>query len=487
MSDDAPAVPVRRCSTGVAGLDDVTGGGFIEGDAYLVRGRPGTGKTILGWQFLAAGDPSDALYVSFDESETKIRRNAAALGVDLSAVEVVDLSPDSADFGEAGRYDVFYPHAVEGDTVIDRLRTIVEERTPDRVLLDPIHPLKHLTGDPYQFRTQLLGLLRFLQARAATVLLTSQPGAANPDDDLQFLTDGIVDLRRDADRTLEVTKFRGSGTEAGRHTMVIREGGIRVIPRLRPTADAAPIPGGRLSSGVPELDSLLHGGLVPGTTTVFSGPTGVGKTTAGTLYLTEAASRGDTVVLYHFEETVNTFVERCTAIGLPISDLLAEGRFVARRIEPTATSVGEFTGTLLDEAVDADVVMFDGIPGYRSLRGTDDDLRQLQALAMYLKNRGTTVLLTDETRSITGDFQATDSHISPLADTLLFMRYLELHGEIRRAIGVLKMRASDFERTLREFDITPHGVEVGAPLTDLRGVLRGEPVRVDGAEDGDEQ
>lgn len=184
-------------------------------------------------------------------------------------------------------------------------------------------------------------------------------------------------------------------------------------------------------------------------------------------------------MLYHFEETVPTVVERCRAIDIPVAELRDQGRFAVERIEPTATTVGQFIGRVLDETADADVAMFDGIPGYRTLRGADEDLRELQALTTHLTNRGTSVILTEETRAITGDFRATDSHISPLADSLVFMRYLELHGEIRRAIGVLKMRASDFERTLREFDITPDGVRVGRPLTELRGVLQGIPVQND--------
>lgn len=477
--DDSGATPppVERLTTGIEGLDTVVGGGYLAGDAYLVRGPPGTGKTILGWQFLAAGDPGESVYLSFDEPAAKIRRNAATLGVDLSAVDVVDVSPEAGDFGEAERYDVFYSHAAEGNSLIDRIQDVLAERDPERVLLDPIHPLKHLTGDEHQFRTQLLGLFRFLQERSATVLLTSQPGASNPDEDLQFLTDGIVDLQRGADRTVEVAKFRGSDVQDGRHTMLIDRGGIRVVPRPIPEPTGERDLSRRLTSGVPELDTLLHGGLVRGTATVISGPTGVGKTTAGTLYLAAAAERGDRVVLYHFEETVPTFVERCRAIDIPVASLREEGRFAVERVEPTATTVGQFVGRVLDETADADVVMFDGIPGYRTLRGTDEDLRELLALTTSLTNRGTSVILTEETRAITGDFRATDSHISPLADTLVFMRYLELQGEIRRAVGVLKMRASDFERTLREFDITPEGVCVGRPLTELRGVLRGIPTQ----------
>ncbi len=76
---------------------------------------------------------------------------------------------------------------------------------------------------------------------------------------------------------------------------------------------------------------------------------------------------------------------------------------------------------------------------------------------------------------ITGEFRITDVGVSYLADNVIFMRYLEIHGEIRKAIGVLKKRTSDFGKTLREYSITQYGVKVGKPLTELRGILRGVP------------
>jgi KaiC/GvpD/RAD55 family RecA-like ATPase len=76
---------------------------------------------------------------------------------------------------------------------------------------------------------------------------------------------------------------------------------------------------------------------------------------------------------------------------------------------------------------------------------------------------------------VTGEFQATDAGSSYLADNVLFLRYHEIEGELRKAIGVLKKRIRDFENTLRAFEITGDGVVVGDPLSGYRGVLRGTP------------
>jgi circadian clock protein KaiC len=121
--------------------------------------------------------------------------------------------------------------------------------------------------------------------------------------------------------------------------------------------------------------------------------------------------------------------------------------------------------------------MIDGIDGYTvALQGQEDQIvRKLHALSRYLTNMGVSVILVDEVSTVTGEFQPTDTGISYLADNIVFLRHLELDGELRKAMGVLKMRTSDFERTLREFQITEHGITVGEPLAGLRGILTGTP------------
>jgi circadian clock protein KaiC len=134
-----------------------------------------------------------------------------------------------------------------------------------------------------------------------------------------------------------------------------------------------------------------------------------------------------------------------------------------------------------DEVLDVEMVLIDGTAGYRiSLRGRDDELvAELHALVRYLRNTGVTVLLTEEVNGVTGEFQPTSENISYLADNIVFRRCLEVSGEIRKAIGVLKKRLGSFEPTLRELRITEAGLDVGDPLEDLRGVLTGEPEWVD--------
>ncbi|MGQ4554641.1 ATPase domain-containing protein [Halobellus sp. GM3] len=216
-----------------------------------------------------------------------------------------------------------------------------------------------------------------------------------------------------------------------------------------------------------------------GTTTVISGPTGVGKTTIGAHFMKEAAERGERSVIYLFEEDGATFRERSNAIGVPVEEMEARGTLNIEEMEPLTVSPQQFAARVREEVEsnDTEVVMIDGIRGYRvAVRGEETDLtRELHSLGRYLKNMGVTVILVDETSGVTGEFSATDSGLSYLADNILFLRHVEHRGRLRKVGGVLKKRTSSFDRSLREVKITERGLEIGALPAGLRGVLTGTP------------
>ena len=471
-----------RVSTGVAGLDAIVGGGLIPGRSYLVRGSPGAGKSILGLHFLTDGAARDqtSLYINLEEPTGQIRENAASLGFDLDAVEFLDVTPDTEFFAEDRSYSVFEPDQVESG-LTDRIVSRVEEADPDRVFLDPVTHMRYLTADDYQFRKQVISFMRFLKERNATVLFTSQESTETPDHDLQFLADGIVELGQQPDgRSVSIPKFRGSDRQAGVHSVRITDEGMAVYPELVPGEYAAEFTTEAIPSGVDELDALLGGGIERGTITVVSGPTGVGKTTTGSLFLEEAAARGETSALFLFEEGAATLRHRADALGMDLPALVEEGTLAVEEVEPLDLSPEQFAARVRTHVEDrgADVVMLDGIQGYKlSLRGKDDALvRKLHALGRYLKNMGVTVVFVDEVDTVTGEFRATNAGISYLADNILFLRHVELGGELRKSVGVLKKRVGSFERTLREFELsTEDGVVVGEPLEGMRGILRGTP------------
>jgi circadian clock protein KaiC len=476
---------IERLSTGIEGLDAVLHGGLIAGRSYMLDGPPGAGKTVFGLEFLdAAGPDEPALFVNLEEDPDDLRTNAETLGFDVDAVELLDLSPGPEAFSEEGTYDVFHPSEVEGEPLVGTIVERVREVDPDRVVVDPITQLHYLTSGEYQFRKQAVGLMRFLTGGGATVLYTVQDTGRLPTEDLEYIGDGTIHLDASpAGRVLRVPKFRGSATLSGEHAFRIDADGVAVFPELAPGDHGRSFEPESVPSGIPEIDELLHGGLERGTVSVLSGPTGVGKTTLGTQFMKEAAGRGERSVVYLFEETRGTFLTRSTALNIPVDRMLERGTLRIEEVDALDMSPQEFAGTVRDEVEsnDTSIVMLDGIAGYGlTLQGRESDtVRRLHSLGRYLKNVGVTSVFVDETSNVTGEFRATDRNLSYLADNIVFLRHLEIQGELRKAIGVLKKRTSDFERTLREFEMTEHGLKVGEPLTDLQGVLTGTPTVVE--------
>ncbi|HWK88547.1 MAG TPA: ATPase domain-containing protein [Longimicrobium sp.] len=473
-----------RRPTGLPGLDEVLHGGLVPERAYLVRGGAGTGKTTLGLHFLAAGVARGerALLITLESSEPQLRCDAGSQQLDLSGIHFLDLSPTRDFFTENQSYDIFSPGDVERDPTTRRIVETIEGLRPQRVFVDAVTTLRYLAPDAFQFRKQALSFVRYLVENGATVLMSSEPTETVPDDDLRFMSDGIIDLEVSPDhgvlrRTLSIGKLRGSDFAGGRHSMRLTARGMEVYPRLVPGSHGRVFTPELLPSGVAELDEMLCGGIERGTITILSGPSGVGKTTLGIQFMRQAATRGERSVVYAFEENLETLLHRCDNISIPLREMTESGALTLVEVEPMRFSPGEFALMVRREVEEngARLVMIDGIAGYRLTLAGDDLVGHLHSLGRYLKNMGVTVLLMNEMDDITGDFRATGMGLSYLCDNLIFLRYLEMRGELRKAVGVLKKRLGDFAKTLREMEITCDGIRVGAPLTGLRGVLTGTP------------
>jgi circadian clock protein KaiC len=469
-----------RLRTGVAGLDEVLHGGLLPGRTYLVRGGPGTGKTMLGLHFLTAGPAQGerALFITVEESTEQVCKDARALGFDLRGIRFVDLTPGAEFFTKAQSYDIFTPAEVEREPTTRMIVEEIERVRPDRVFLEAMTQFRYLSPNTFQYHKQVLSLLRFLQDRGATVLFTSEGSDITSDEHLQFLSDGVLHLESTpTSRAIRVSKFRGSDFEAGFHSMRLTDRGMEVYPRLVPSRHGQQFIREVVPSGIPGIDEQLHGGLERGTVTVITGPTGVGKTTLGLSFTKEAAARGERSCIYLFEEAVETVLRRSESLSIPARDMIERGVLDAVYVEPLRYGPDEFAHLVRQEVEkrQARIIMLDSVAGYRLSVQSEELTRHLHALCAYLRNMGATVLLVNETETITGDFSATDIGISPLADNIVFLRYLEFRGRLERAIGVLKKRVSSFETSLRELEITPRGIHVGRPLTELRGILTGNP------------
>jgi circadian clock protein KaiC len=278
-----------------------------------------------------------------------------------------------------------------------------------------------------------------------------------------------------------VLKARGADFRSGDHSIRLGAQGMTVFPKLIPETQRSEYVSQPLSSGVPELDALLHGGLERGTISIITGPSGVGKTTIGLQFIKEMAGRGLNAAVYTFEEGIETLINRCEQINIPVRAMSERGTLTLNQIEPLRYTPDEFAHLVRQEIRERQqqVVMLDSISGYSLAMHGRDMVPHLHALSLYLKSLGITLLLIDEIENITGDFRATDEGVSYLADNVLFLRYIEVRGELQKAIGVLKKRSGNFEKTLRRLQITRYGLKVGPPLTGLHGILSGTPELID--------
>ena len=486
MNSHLNTAPDAVVPSGVPGLDALLDGGFVSGRAYQVRGLPGTGKTILSWYFLTgpnrnapqnASPEGSSLLITFDEPEHQLRADARRFGFDTEPVDVLDLSPTSDKFVGEGNPDNFYSTGnLNLGSIAEEITDAVDATTPTRIVVDSMSHFRQFVADPSQDRIQVLSLLRYLKERDATVLLVSE-GGENPDGNLDYLADGIIELRRDeGGRTVEVLKQRGRPFQSGRHSLSIGPEGMSIHPRLNPAEKEETDVGIMLSSGIPQLDELLGGGITEQTITMFSGPSGVGKTTLGLQFMKEAAGRGKKSILYSFEEETGTILHRSGSINLPVREMVEQDTLQVRQFRPWSFDEGLFVDQVRRDVEEGtQIVMIDSISSYEACGPPARMRAQLHRLCKYLVEHGLTVLLVNEIREITGTFRATEGDVSHLADNLVFLRYLEIAGALRKAIGVLKKRAGNFEKSLREFRISEHGIRVGEPLVELRGVLTGNP------------
>ena len=465
----------QRESSGIAGLDEVLSGGFIAGRSYLISGPPGTGKTTIGWHFLGAAPEPDpvTLFITFGESEVELRDNARRSGFDPDGTVFLDLSPSSELFAKSQTYDIFSASEVEREPTTRLIVDAVERLKPCRVFIDSMTSLRYLTTDDQEFRRTALSFVRFLVSHGAVVLMTSESSPERPDDDLRFLVDGVIEVALGArNRTIRVTKFRGSDFRSGPHTIKLDASGATVYPRLIPERFGASFDPSVLSSGLPAFDALLHGGIERGTVTLVTGPTGVGKSTLGMQFANAAAMQGQRTAVYTFDERRETLVRRCRSVQIPVDTMLATGTLRVLELEALRFGADEFANLVRADIEDngTRIVMIDSVSGYRLAVAGDDLVERLHGLCRYLENVGVTVLLINELQDVLS-FRISETGISYLADNVVYVRYLERsdgqRSELIRGVGVLKKRLSGFENTVREFRITPSGLQIGEPLVGI--------------------
>ena len=490
----------ERASTGIEGLDSVLGGGLPVNRLYLVHGRPGVGKTTFALQFLRAGVQSGetTLYVGLSESEEELAGIASSHGWTLDGIDVCDLQAQSQATPpeNESQYTFFHPSEIE---LHDTTRLVLETLNrvnPSRIVFDSLSELRLMARDSLRYRRQILSLKDYLAKHDATILLLDTRLAQGSGEfQLETLAHGVIAMEEAAPdyggarRRLRVSKLRGLPFVEGFHDYQIETGGIRVYPRLVPLdyveRASTDVLEEEVSSGIPELDRLCGGGLEPGTTTIFLGPAGVGKSTLVTQYCIAALRRGEGVGIFHFDEGAKKWWRRARWLDPEIDSVIDEDNFCLRQINPAEMSPGEFAD-MLRAAVDemgASVVVIDSVNGYAASMPEEAHLNlHLHELFSYLNDRNVLTLITSSQHGFVGDQLQDPSKLSYLADNVFVLRYFEAFGLLRKAIALVKKRTGAHERFIREFHLGDDGLRVGAELRAFQGILGGELVY-----DGEEQ
>lgn len=479
--------PPSLVPTGIEGLDDILEGGFTPHRLYLISGNPGSGKTTMALRMLIHGVSAGekALYVTLSETATEIRMASLSHGWDLEGLEVCELTATEDLLDHDSQYTMFHPSEVELTETTKSVLAEVERINPTLVVFDSLSEMRLLAQGSLRYRRQILALKHYFIGRKCTVFLLDDGTSEPTDMHLQSIAHGVINLEQLAPeygaerRRLRVLKMRGRSYRGGYHDFIIETGGLRVFPRLVASEHGEDYVHEDVSSGLPELDALLGGGLGRGTNTLLLGPAGSGKSTIMTQFVhTSATVRGENAAIFSFEENLTTLLARSGQLGIDLRQGIDDGTITVRQINPAELSPGEFTYRVREavEVGGARLIVIDSLNGYINAMPEERFLIiQLHELLTYLGQRGVVTILIMAQHGLLGNQMISPIDASFLADTVVLMRFFEAHGEVRQAISVVKKRSGSHERTIREFSTSGNRLSVGEPLRQFHGVLAGIP------------
>jgi circadian clock protein KaiC len=491
-ADGRQRVVINSLSSRVPGLDEVTGGGIPEYSFNLIAGAPGTGKTTLAHQImfdLATTERPALHFTVLGEPALKMLRYQQQFSffdfakVEDGRVRFVNLSEQ----------------AIRGDlrAILDAIKEQVEQTNPGIVVVDSFRTIVRAADGSSGSDIGLAGFLQELAMlltswQATTFLVGEYLDSEIQDNPVFTIADGVLWLHQSVDRNsivrkLHVVKMRGHAPLPGLHTMRITSDGVQIFPRIirRITEIDSPRPSGRLSVGIEELDEMLGGGIPAWDAVLVAGPAGSGKSALATQFIAAGLELGEPAVIAVFEEHPREYLERAKTLGHPnLDEMIRRGLLEVLYLRPLDLSVDE---ALLEiqQAVARSGAMrmsIDSLSGFElALAPTfrEDFRESLYRMVGALTGSGVTVFMTMEVPQSFTDLVFTPNLVSFLTDDLIIQRYIELDGQLRKAMAIVKMRGSGHSHDIRLYEVTEHGLEIGEPLTAYSGVLTGVPVRRD--------
>ncbi len=476
---------ISQADFGIQGLDDILAGGLTRDRVYLLEGNPGTGKTTAAMSFLMEGARrgESSLYITLSETEDELRATAKSHGWNLDGIDIFELVPPESLLDEQQQQSLLYSSDLELGETTRMIFERVEAHKPKRVVIDSLSEIRLLAQSSLRYRRQVLALKHYFAKHGATVLMLDDLTTDVNDKTVHSVAHGVIQLQELAPeygaerRRVRVIKYRGRRYRGGYHDFTIKTGGLEVYPRIiasehRTRFDRAPA-----SSGVPELDALLGGGIERGSSALILGPAGTGKSLFAINFAVAAIQRGEKAALFIFDEEMGLLFDRTLKLGIDLQAMQDGGNLIIEQVDAAELSPGEFADRVRRCVAEQDIktVVIDSLNGYQAAMPQEQFLvLHIHELLQYLNRQGASTYLTVAQHGLVGDMKA-PVDVTYLADTVILLRYFEAAGHVRRAVSVIKKRAGLHEKTIREFDIGDEGLSLGDPLIGFQGVLRGVP------------
>ncbi len=475
-------VNIQRLATGVPGLDELLGGGIPEFSFNLVAGTPGSGKTTMAHQImfsLASPERRALFFTVLGEPPLKMLRYQQQFPFfDVSkinqSIKFVNLAADLLD----GDFD----------RVLARILDEVREFSPSLVFVDSF---RSVVQSAQGMDRGAAGLQQFVQQLGmqmtswlATTFLIGEYLAPEAESSPVFtVADGIIWMsqlvHRDAlVRKIQVVKMRGQAQSLGVHTFRISDSGVDIFPRAMLSAPMSEVmidAEERLSMGVPELDAMMGGGVPAGYSLLLVGPSGSGKSVLATQFLTEGVRKGEAGVIAAFEKSPNQLLSH------RLNALIDSGKVGVINTRTLDLSIDEILHDLVSmiKRMNAKRVVIDSLSGFELALASSfrDDFREsLYRMVAVLTAMGVTVLMTAELEDRYEVLRFSSYGNAFLSDAIVMQRYVELEGQFRRVIAVVKVRASEHSNDLRFFEIDADGIAIGESLSQYAGILTGRPI-----------
>ena len=482
ISNDTSRVRLAKAPSGIAGLDEITNGGLPQGRTTLVCGSAGCGKTLFSTEFLVQGAMKfgePGVFMAFEETPEELAKNLRSLGFDLE--ELIEQGKLAVDYVHVERSEIEEMGEYDLDGLFIRLALAVDSIGAKRIVLDTLESLFSGLTNQAILRAELRRLFRWLKDRGLTAIVTAERGEGTLTrhgleeyvSDCVILLDHRVNEQL-ATRRLRVVKYRGSAHGTNEYPFLIDEGGVDVLPitsvGLNHHASSE-----RVSSGLESLDQMLGGkGYFRGSSILFSGTPGTGKSSMGATFVDAACRRGEKAIYFAFEESPSQICRNMRSIGMDLESHVEQGLLQFHAARPTLHGLETHLATMYRAIRDfkPEVVLVDPISNLISV-GTYEELKAtLIRLVDFLKTKQITTMFTSLTHGPSA-LEQTEAGVSSLMDVWLLLRDMETNGERNRVLYLLKSRGMAHSNQMREFLITDEGLKLIDAYTGMKGVLTG--------------